>query len=121
MLTADECKRISCEAEIRNMKEEGEFLDSQWKMILPNVERVLGVINYKIREAIGFECECGRYCITMHIIDEIMFYIGIKYIDGETCDKMISYIINSIYNKYTSAGFMVEIKDNRNIIKISWN
>ena len=121
MLTTDECKRISCGAEIRNMKEEGEFLDSQWKMILPNVERVLGVINYKIKEAIRFECEHGRYCVTIHIIDEIMFYIGIKYLIGSLYDKIITYIINSIYNKYTLAGFKVEIKDNRNIIKISWN
>lgn len=121
MLTAEECKEFSDNAKKVTKQEQDKWLDELWEKWLPKVKQVLGTINYSIEEGIKFACRHGKKYIITRIIDIISFHIGISCLNGYLCDRIISYIVSSIYNKYTSAGFVVEINDDTETIKISWD
>lgn len=121
MLTAEECRKISYKKEKEAKQERDEWAERLWRDWFPEVERILGVVNYKIEEEIKFNCTAGRYSATIHIMDEITFHIGNSYISSFLRGKTVTYIIDSIYDRYTSVGFKVEIADDGRSIEISWN
>lgn len=121
MLTAEECRKISYKAESTSKLEDYEWKERQWRDWFPEVERIIGVINYKIEEEIKFNCTMGRYYAIIHIMDEITFYLGNSYVGSFLRGKTFTYIIDAVYDRYVSAGFKVEISDDGRNIRISWS
>ena len=120
MLTAEECRQLSYKAESTVKRENDELQERQWRDWFPEVERILGVINYEVEEEIKFNCTVGRYSAIIHILDDITFYIGNSYVSSFLRRKTFTYIINAVYDRYVSNGFKVEISDDVRDIRISW-
>ena len=121
MLTAEECREISYKKEREAKQERDEWQESLWRDWFPEAEHILGVINYKIEEEIKFVCTSGRYSATIPIMNEITFHLGNSYVSNFLHGKTVSYIINTVYDRYTSAGFKVEIADDDRSIEIRWS
>lgn len=121
MLTADECRELSCKAESKATQENNELRERMWRDWFPEAERILGVINYKVEEEIKFTCINGKYSATIHIMDEITFHIGNSYVSNFLREKTVTYVVNTIYDRYASNGFKVKIDDNGRDIEISWS
>ena len=121
MLTASECKELSCKAGSKARQENNEWQESLWRNWFPETERILGVVNYKIEEEIKFSCATGRYSAIIHIMDEVTFHLGNSYVSNYLRGKIVTYIVDTTYDRYTSAGFKVKITDNGRDIEISWS
>lgn len=120
MLTAEECRELSHKVESKARQEDNKWLENLWRDWLPEAERILGVINYEIEEEIKFTCSSGRYSVTIPIMNKITFYIGNSCVSNFLRGKTVTYIIDAVYDRYTSAGFKVEIADDDRSIEIRW-
>ena len=121
MLTADECRELSCKAESKARQENDEWMKKLWRDLFPETERILRVISREIEEEIKFNCTIGRYSADIRIMDKVTFYLGNARIKELLREKILAYIIDTIHERYISNGFKVELSDDDKNIEIRWS